>query len=182
MKKDKIIFLDRDGTIIIDKKHAFKIEDMEFLPGTVEGLGLLQELGYALIMVSNQGGIAKKIFTENDALRFNRELISRLESFGVKILGSYFCPHHPEITGPCRCRKPNTGMVEMALQEHKIILENSVVIGDRDIDVELGKNIGAKTFLLKTTLYENRTEARPDFYVNDMREAYEILKKFQAKL
>lgn len=177
--KNKIIFLDRDGTIIVDKVHAYKIEDLELLPGVPEGLGLLQELGYEFIMVSNQGGIAKKIFTQDDTFRFNQELISRLETAGVKILGSYFCPHHPEITGPCRCRKPNTGMVEKALQDHGIVLENAHVIGDRDIDIELGKNIGAKTFLLKTTQYNNRPEAQPDYYINNLKEAYEIIKQLE---
>src|SRR3989344_7615750 len=93
----KFIILDRDGTIIKDKSYVFRIDDIEFMPGAIEGLMNLQNMGYKFIVISNQAGIARNYYGIEDANKFNAELMSRLADNGIKIEKIYICPHHPDV-------------------------------------------------------------------------------------
>ena len=176
---NKAILLDRDGTINIDKNYVFKIEDLEFEKNAVEGLKKLSGVGYKLIIISNQSGVARGYFTEEDLQKFNDELLRRLKDNGINIEAVYVCPHHPEGNGKykldCDCRKPKTGMIMKAKEDHDIDLQNSIMIGDHPKDVEVGKNVGCKTIFMLTghgpEHKEEVAEIKPDFIADDLLDA-----------
>lgn len=179
MNSNKYIFIDRDGVIVRDKNYMYKISDMEFLPCAIEGLKKIQSLGYQFIVISNQAGIARKLYTENDAKMFNNEMVRQMNFFGVSIMACYYCPHHPDFTGECLCRKPKTGMVEMAANVFGISLSKAIFIGDKDCDTELGKNCGGITILVQNNQYG--TAIQPDFTVRNLNETVDILSALNNK-
>ncbi|MEO2067929.1 MAG: HAD family hydrolase [Desulfurobacteriaceae bacterium] len=134
----KAIFLDRDNTLIKDDGYIHEPEKVELLEGVPEGLKLLKEKGYLLIVVSNQSGIGRGYFEEKDFHAVNRRLQELLKPYHVQIDDFFFCPHHPNDN--CNCRKPKTGMVEKAVKKWNIDLSKSFVIGDKEIDVMLAFN------------------------------------------
>lgn len=142
------VFLDRDGTIIVDKHYLRDPAQVEMERGALEGLVRLQTAGHPLIVVSNQSGIGRGKFTESDALRVNARVDELLRQGGVNILAWYICPHAPD--EPCECRKPLPGMALQAQREWGVALRGSYVIGDKKIDLELADAIGG-TGLLVTT-------------------------------
>lgn len=149
----KIIFLDRDGTINVDNGYVYKVEDFCFEKNIVPALKLLQKHGFEFIIVTNQSGIGRGIFTVKDFRRFNNHLIKQLKNHGVRILKTYFSPYHPEkgiakYKKVTRCRKPDSGMLEQAEKEFEIDNTNSWIMGDRWIDVKCGENFGIKSILL----------------------------------
>ncbi|MDP3792421.1 MAG: HAD family hydrolase [bacterium] len=169
----EFIFLDRDGTIIKDKPYMSNPKEIEFLPKAIIGLQKLRDAGYKFIIVSNQAGIARSFYSKNDAKKFNNKLVAKLNSHGIKIEKIYICPHHPDFTGLCICRKPNTGMAETAASEFRIKLNKALYIGDKDCDIQLGKNCGGKTFLIDNDQYE--TSVEPNYKVKNILEASEII-------
>ncbi|MDP2959798.1 MAG: HAD-IIIA family hydrolase, partial [candidate division Zixibacteria bacterium] len=144
----KVIFLDRDGTITVEKNFVFKIEEIEFIPGAKEALKILKELGYKLVITSNQSGVGRGIMTEKQVEEVNNFILGELEKEGIKVSGIYYCPHLKEEN--CHCRKPKTGLIEKALQNKYLKLKGSWVIGDKWSDVLLGKNINGKSILVLT--------------------------------
>ena len=144
----KAVFLDRDGTINVDKNYLYKIEDFEFLPGAVEALRLLQSSGYLLIIITNQSGIARGYFTEDDYLKLNDFMLSELERLGVHISKSYYCPHGPD--SKCNCRKPKTGLFDEAVREFGIDLSKSFAIGDKPRDCSICLTTKCKGFLINS--------------------------------
>lgn len=175
---DRVIFLDRDGTIIKDKHYIFDPKDIEFLPSAIEGLKKFQETGFKFIIISNQAGIARGYFDVETANRFNKELISKLAKHDIRIERIYICPHHPEFTGPCLCRKPEPGLAKLAAKELNIDLKKSYFIGDKDCDTELGKNCGGRTFLIKNNQYN--TTIMPDYKIKNLLEAADIIKALKS--
>jgi len=167
-------FLDRDGVLVKDTR-PYKIEDMEILQGVVEGLQRLQSIGFEFIIVTSQAGIAKGYYTLEDAEKFNEELTKRLASKNIAIKKIYLCPHHPDFTGECECRKPKTGLAKQAAKEFGINLRESYFVGDKDPDTEFGKNCGGKTFRIVTNDYPN--EVKADYEANNLVEVAEILEK-----
>lgn len=133
---NKAIFLDRDGTINVEKHYIYKIEDFEFLPGVLDGMKLLCEAGFVLVIITNQSGIARGYYTEADFHKLNNWMIETLKKQGVEIAKVYYCPHHPDAQiedyrMDCECRKPKIGMFEQAVKELDIDLSQSFVIGDK---------------------------------------------------
>jgi D-glycero-D-manno-heptose 1,7-bisphosphate phosphatase len=139
---NRAIFLDRDNTLIQDKGYIHRPEDVVLLPGVAQGLALLKKSGYLLIVVSNQSGIGRGYYTERDFHAVNARLQELLAHHGVKIDDFFFCPHTPEDN--CRCRKPQTGMLERAVSRWNVALSQSFVVGDKDTDVLLALNAGCK--------------------------------------
>ena len=174
-KSEKYIFLDRDGTIIEDKGYVHKISDLKFMPKAISGLKNLKKLGYKLVILSNQAGVAKNYYTMDDAHKFNKELVSRLAKKDIKIEDILICPHHPDITGKCKCRKPNTGLADIAAKKFKIDLSRSIFIGDKNCDIELGKSCGGKTFLIDNNQYE--VTVLSDYKVKNILEVSAELRK-----
>ena len=150
----KAIFLDRDGTINVEKDYIYKSEDLVFEEGSIEALKTFKNLGYILIVVSNQSGIARGYFTEEDLNIFNNNMNEILKKNGVEITEFYCCPHHPdgieEYKKVCECRKPNNKMIEDAIKKYNINREKSYMIGDKTSDIGAGLKSNLKTVLVKT--------------------------------
>ena len=180
LNASKVIFLDRDGTITEEKDFISRIEEIKFIPGSKEALKTLQNSGYKLVIVSNQSGIARGIMTEEQVQKVNDFILKELEKEGIEIEGVYYCPHHPDEN--CDCRKPKTGLVKRALQDHHLKLRNSWTIGDKLGDVFLGKNIKGKSILVLTGYGQNTKQKiesdsdvydwqKPDYIAKDLLEA-----------
>ena len=147
---NKAIFLDRDG--VINKEignYVYKIEDFKFNIGLFSALRLLQEYDYKLIIVTNQGGIAKGRYTHDDVNELHNFMLEKLLEEGIKINDVYFCPHHHTIS-PCLCRKPNSMMIEKAIAKHHIDSSQSFLIGDNERDILAGEKAGVKGVIIET--------------------------------
>lgn len=134
-------FLDRDGVINVDRDYVYRIEDFEFIPGVFEGAAKLQSLGFALVVVTNQSGIGRGLYTEDDLRALNRWMCGQFEQRGIRIDGVFHCPHHPtDARGPyrrvCDCRKPAPGLLLRAARECDLDLTRSAMFGDRESDLE----------------------------------------------
>ncbi len=142
------IFLDRDGTINEEVGYLNHISRLKILPGVAKALKILQERGFKLFIVTNQSGPARGYFPESLVHQVNAEIKRRLKRWGVTIEEFFICIHSPEVN--CSCRKPKTGLLEVAFQKYPILKEKSYVIGDRLIDVEMALKAGLKGILVLT--------------------------------
>ncbi len=142
------VFLDRDGTLIVEKEYLCDPDQVEIEGGVLEGLATLRESGHPLIVVSNQSGIGRGMFAQSDAQRVNERIGVILGREGIEILAWYLCPHAPE--SGCACRKPAPGMALAAAGEWNITLAGSYVVGDKQCDLELADAIGATGVLVTT--------------------------------
>ena len=150
-KPVKAVFLDRDGTLNEEISYLYRPEDWRWLPGVIEGLLRLREAGYLLIVISNQAGIARGYYTQEDVHALHRWVNSRLETYGAGIDAFYFCPHHPEFTpGGCACRKPSPLLIKKAAHDFGIDLSQSWMIGDKALDYEAGTAAGCASILVET--------------------------------
>ena len=147
------VFLDRDGVINVDHGYVSTWEQFEFLPGVPGALRELQDSGYLLIVVSNQSGIGRGYYSESDVDLLNQAVAEYLDSYaGVTLSGFYHCPHHPteaenEYRKHCSCRKPAPGLIHRAMRDHAIDVKTSLLVGDKDSDIEAGRAAGvAKLF------------------------------------
>jgi len=138
----KAVFLDRDNTLIYDEGYIHEAEKVVLLDGVVEGLKLLREAGYLLIVISNQSGIGRGYYTEKEFWEVNEKIQELLKPYGLKIDDFFFCPHRPD--EGCRCRKPETLLVELAAKKWNVNLEESYTIGDKESDVYLGVKAGCR--------------------------------------
>ena len=142
------VFLDRDGVINVDHGYVSTWERFEFLPGVPDALRALQDAGYLLIVVSNQSGIGRGYYCEADVESLNQAIAQHLGStVGVTLSEFYHCPHHPteaegEFRRQCDCRKPAPGMIRQAVLDHGIDLKTSLLVGDKDSDIEAGRAAG----------------------------------------
>lgn len=145
---NKALFLDRDGVINVEKDYLYKIEDFEFIDGIFELCKYYQDLGYLIFVVTNQSGIARNYYTEDDFTVLSSWMCKEFSKRDINISKVYHCPHHPDISGKCDCRKPNSGMLLDAKKEFDIDLKNSIMVGDKERDIEAGINAGlSKTYL-----------------------------------
>ena len=175
------VFLDRDGTLIVEMHYLSDPERVRLEEGVVDGLALLMEHRHPLIVLSNQSGIGRGMFLESDAQRVNARLSDMLRASGISIMGWYLCPHAPE--AQCGCRKPLPGMAIAASRDWNLALPGSYVIGDKQTDLELADAIDA-TGILMTTGHGRefadraRRETRPVF--DDLRSAAEYIVRRDA--
>lgn len=150
---NKAVFLDRDGTINVEKHYLYRVEDFEFLTGAVKGMKLLQNAGYLLVIITNQSGIARGYYTEDDFKALNGWMMRELEKNGVRIENVYYCPHLPDAKIEryrmvCSCRKPGLGLFERAMKELDIDMNSSWAIGDKLRDCSICEKSGCKGFLV----------------------------------
>jgi D,D-heptose 1,7-bisphosphate phosphatase len=169
---NKAIFLDRDGTINEDFGYVYKIKDLKFISGAIEGLERMQKLSYKLIVVTNQSGIARGKYTEEDYFVFRKEMHNQLKKQEVFIDAEYFCPHNIEGTVKkykidCNCRKPKIGMLEQAAKDFNLDLKNCWMIGDTLSDIETGKNAGCRTIQVMTGKEKIFSE-KSDYFAEDL--------------
>lgn len=187
MGKTKAAFLDRDGTINVEKGYISIPAQIELIPGSAEAIKMLNAAGFRVFGISNQSGVARGYYTAPDVVEVNRRVTYLLEASGAHVDEIFFCPHHPdgsvpEWTRACDCRKPAAGLVRRAADKFGLELGDIVVVGDKICDVELGKNVGGRTALVATGFGEAeraKLEAnggpRPDIYAADLFEAVRLL-------
>ena len=152
---NKAIFLDRDGTLNVDHGYVHQIDDFEFIENSIDSLRKLKEMGYLLVLVTNQSGIGRGYFTEDQFLQLTEWMDWSLAEQGIDLDGIYYCPHHIEGKGEykkdCECRKPKAGMLQDAIKTLKIDPSKSVMIGDKIEDIQAGKAAKIKTTILVKT-------------------------------
>lgn len=142
MEKIKALFLDRDGVINKDPGYVYRIEDFEFMPGIFEALAGFMMLGYEIFVVTNQSGIGRGYYSEDDFAKLSKYMIDEFKSYGIEIKKIYHCPHTP--SDDCNCRKPKPGMILQALDEFNISLKDSLMIGDKPSDLESARRAGVE--------------------------------------
>ena len=171
------VFIDRDGTVIEETEYLSDPAGVLILPGAIAGMKALLDAGFPLVLVTNQAGIARGYYTVDDYEAVAVRLSEMLEAEGVQVEGTYFCPHHPDVTGPCDCRKPATGMYRQSAAAHGLDLGRSFYIGDKLSDVIPALELGGLGVLVRTG-YGRELEAEvPDavHVVDDLEEAVGLI-------
>jgi D-glycero-D-manno-heptose 1,7-bisphosphate phosphatase len=143
-------FLDRDGTLIEEAHYLADPDRVVIVPGVPAALRRLRDAGFALVIVTNQSGIARGLYTDADFHAVQHRLEALLAEQGINIDLTLYCPHHPELTGPCECRKPGPGMYREAAARLDLDLARSLYIGDRVKDVLPALDAGGRGFLVRT--------------------------------
>jgi D-glycero-D-manno-heptose 1,7-bisphosphate phosphatase len=144
------VFLDRDGTINVEKNYLYRIEDWEWIQGAQESIRRLRNAGFMVVVVSNQAGVARGIYPQAEVEKLHAFVQADLALINTKIDGFYYCPHHPDFGQKCRCRKPSPEMILDATKNLNLDLQSSWMIGDKLIDVKAGEAAGIKSLLVKT--------------------------------
>jgi phosphoheptose isomerase len=182
MTSKAFVLLDRDGTVVAEKNYLSDPGQIELIPGAADGLRKLRWSGLGLLIITNQSGVGRGYFDEATLGLIHRRLLDLLQAEGVSVDGIYHCPHTPE--EGCNCRKPRTGLAEVAARDHQFDPRSCFVIGDKSCDIDMGRNIGATTILVRTG-YGSRVEAegasRPDHVVDDLREAAALVERLSAR-
>jgi D-glycero-D-manno-heptose 1,7-bisphosphate phosphatase len=170
MKTRKAIFLDRDGTLILDKNYLSRVEDMEYFPDTMKALQLLQSLGYELFIVTNQSGVGRGYFSLESVYVIHRQLQNDLREQKLSPFKDFaICPHSPD--DGCVCRKPSGQMIKDLMEKYHISPEHSWMIGDKLIDAEAGKDAGIKSAIIR------HAESKEFPYYKSLLDFAQILKK-----
>lgn len=180
------VFLDRDGTINVDTGYLHEIDDFQFIENAIEAMQAIKQMGYALIIVTNQSGIARGMFTEDQFMHLTEWMDWSLADRGVDLDGIYYCPHHPEGTveefrQECNCRKPAPGMLLDAQKFLKIDMSNSYMVGDKLDDMLAGRAAEVGTTVLVRTgkpITED-AEAAADIVINSIADLPALLKPVQ---
>ena len=150
--KKRALFLDRDGTINVEKNYVFRVEDFEFRDGIFELTHSYYMRQYLIFVITNQAGIARGYYTSADVEVLHTWMREQFRERGIELTGIYYCPHHPGITGACTCRKPAPGMILDAIREYGVDACRSVLFGDKVSDVQAGMNAGIGTnYLVRET-------------------------------
>lgn len=181
MSGRRFVLLDRDGTLIQERNYLARVEDVELLPATGRGLHLLSQAGLGLVVLTNQSGLSRGYFDQAALNAVHARLIQLLANEGVSLDGIYVCPHAPD--DGCDCRKPKIGLAQRAAAELGFDPATSFVIGDKPCDIELGRCLGATTFLVRTgygSLWE-RESPQADFIVDDVLAAAQIIQERMEK-
>lgn len=145
------VFLDRDGTLMLDSGYPSHPDDVQLTPGVAPVLVDLERQGVQRILVTNQSGIARGILSEDDYARVHSRLLELLLEAGASLTAEYHCPHHPDFSGPCDCRKPGTGMFLQAAADRSLDLAASLFVGDRWRDVAPGIELGGFALLIPSS-------------------------------
>lgn len=183
---NKAIFLDRDGTINVEKHYLYRIEDFEFLPGVIDALRKLQKAGYLLIVITNQSGIGRGYYSEEDFQKLNDWMVTTLREQGITIADVYYCPHLPdaqveEYRKECSCRKPKLGMYQQAILDYNIQIGHSYAIGDKIRDCAICETMPCKGYLIgnneKSDIIEDIKAGKIERvgYAKDLAEAAKLI-------
>jgi D-glycero-D-manno-heptose 1,7-bisphosphate phosphatase len=147
---NKTIFLDRDGVVNVERgEYTWKLEDFKLTVGLIEFLKVVMEKGYLVIIISNQGGVGKGLFTIEDVEKAHQFLANELTKNDIRLTDIYYCPHHPN-SSKCLCRKPQSLLLEKAIARYNVDIQKSYFIGDRPRDEESGAKVGLKTILIES--------------------------------
>lgn len=182
MSSKPAVFLDRDGVLTVENSYVCSVEELEIFPYTKDCIKQIHRMGYYAIVITNQSGIARGLFAEDQLHKMNRVLVRET---GVDAV--YYCPHHPQgiikkyaIT--CNCRKPQVGLFEKACRDFQIDLKSSFMVGDRAGDILAGIKMGVKTVLLESGYGSSNLEqyVKPDYCLEDLRHFVELLKMYRS--
>lgn len=177
----RAVFLDRDGTINVEVQYLHRRDDLQLIPGAAQAIRMLNDAGYLVIVVTNQAGIARGYYDEVTVQTLHEHLTAALAEHGAHLDAIYLCPHHPDFTGPCACRKPEPGMLRQAAAELEIDLRQSWLVGDTISDIGAGRAAGCRTILVRTgyglqvEADVSRQKARPDAIVDDVGAAVQYI-------
>ncbi len=191
--KQRAVFLDRDGTINEDKDYLYKIEDFKYIKGTIEALHILQDLGFKLIIITNQSGIARGYYSENDYKILTSWMTQSLLSKGIHIDNVYYCPHHPngsveKYRRECECRKPNLGLFKNAINDYDLDVDRCYAIGDKIRDCSICNTTNCHGFLISNNeneeiIHDVKNGLRKNVeYANNLLEAATIIKNRETSL
>ena len=170
----KAIFLDRDGVINVEKNYLYKIDDFEFIDGVFESLQKMQKLGYKIFIITNQSGIARGYYTENDFHKLTSWMVNEFKKHNIIISDVQYCPHGPKDN--CLCRKPKTAMIDNILKKYKIDLENSWLVGDKNSDIQCAKNANIKNKIqVKSGHNFDESASEADFVCETIKEITNII-------
>ncbi len=187
------VFLDRDGTINEERGYINHPSRFILIPGVVEGIRLLNKMGFLAIVVSNQSGVARGYFPIELVYEVNQLMQKRLLEKGAVIDGIYFCPHHPlgtvkKYSMDCNCRKPKTGLVDKALEGFNMDMGNSFVVGDRCVDMEFARRLGVNCIMVETgyglgeiTYILPGSSAQPDYIAGGLLDAARWIEKSRQR-
>jgi len=173
----RFVILDRDGTIIEECNYLSDPDQVKLIPGAAEAMLGMRDDGLGVAVVTNQSGVGRGYFDLDRLEEIHERMCQLLENEGVHLDGIYFCPHTPYEA--CICRKPKPGMIDQAAKELKFNPSDCLVIGDLNTDIELGKNVGATTFLVATgygTETARKQLSQPDYLVKDLLEASQVIR------
>ncbi len=182
----KAVFLDRDGTINVERHYVYRKEDFILMPGVLEALKILTHNRIPIFIATNQAGIARGFFTEADYHALTLHMLELFAKNSIIIQETAFCPHHPDASIPeyrqrCGCRKPGTKMLETLLSKWAIHPQEAVLVGDKNSDVDAGRSLGMKTYLVLTGHGRDHcASSRADHVVNDLKAAVEHMCGVQA--
>ena len=170
----KTIFLDRDGVINKELNYLYKIEDFEFIDGVFETCKYLITLDYKIIVITNQSGISRGYYTEKDFQIINNWMLSEFKKNGVSILDVFYCPHLPDSN--CTCRKPKPGMLLEAKNKHNINMQNSWLIGDKEVDIIAARNSNiTNTILVRSGHQINEANSEAKFVIDSVQQTNKII-------
>lgn len=172
--QNKVIVLDRDGTIVVDRHYLSDPDDLRFEPRAQLGLRRMVDMGYRLVVVTNQSGIGRGMFSAARLEEVHERLRRMLEDNGTPVAAIYSCPHVPD--DKCACRKPELGLMAQAATDLGFDMAKAIVIGDKDSDVEFGNRAGAVSILIRPAAEAaNSATATPSYVVRDLAEAADVI-------
>ena len=166
----KALFLDRDGVVNVEKNYLYKIDDFELMEGILDVCRHYEAKGYLIIIVTNQSGISRGYYTQEDFNRLSEWMIEHFKSLGITISRIYHCPHHESIDGQCDCRKPEPGMFLEAQRDFDLDMASSVMIGDNERDIQAAIRAGVATNILLST---QESESAANQIVKSLKELLE---------
>jgi D-glycero-D-manno-heptose 1,7-bisphosphate phosphatase len=175
---EKVVILDRDGTIIVDRNYLSDPAGLELLPGAAEGLRWLYEHGYRLVVITNQSGVGRGMFSVQRLHDIHDRFRDMVSEAGARLENIYYCPHAPD--AGCVCRKPRLGLLWRAASELQFNPSAAIVIGDKSIDIEFGRRAGATTILIAGKTPADSAEAAPDFVAADLSEAARTIERLRS--
>jgi len=179
---NKALFLDRDGVVNVDHGYLYQAEEFEFIDGVFDACQRFQQAGYQIVIVTNQSGIGRGYYSEQDFHQLTEWMVTQFKQQGINILDVMYCPHHPEKANPaylkeCECRKPAPGMLLEAIDKHNLDPKMSIMVGDKTSDMQaaINANLGSQ-FLVETgkTITEQGRELADAVY-SDLKQLSEAI-------
>ena len=171
----KTIFLDRDGVVNKEVRYLYKLSDFEFIDGIFDVCLYFQKLGYEIVIVTNQSGITRGYYNENDYQKLTEWMLGQFNDNGINILDTFYCPHGPESL--CECRKPKPGMFIEAKHKYNISMKNSWMIGDSESDIKAANAAGiSKTILVRSGHLVDESNSNSKFTIDSIKQSKEVIK------
>ena len=171
----KTIFLDRDGVVNKEVRYLYRLSDFEFIDGIFDACLYFQKLGYEIVIVTNQSGITRGYYNENDYQKLTEWMLGQFSDNGIKILDTFYCPHGPESL--CECRKPKPGMFIEAKDKYNISMKDSWMIGDSESDIKAANAAGiSNTILVRSGHRVDESNSNSTFTIDSIKQSIEVIK------